>query len=643
MPTKVFTDIFSLLYTSYFLLQSVSGNPVNSRQSRHIVEDLHFKRTPQTAGNGGSFFSVLGVAGVAGTNVHPRLEIRQLEQNADQWNVYLLGLNRFQQMNETDMLSYYQIAGIHGKPFIAWDGVQQSNDGGGGYCTHDSNLFLTWHRPYLALFEEILYINCRQAVAEFPVGSLKDQYTSALATFRMPYWDWAMVPPAGQVAMPSSLQRPTVQVVMPNGTNTISNPLYAYRFHPLIYNDFYDDGEPQFSVWPTTVRDPSTKQVNAASRNDLVANQMDQSRANLQSRLYHIFTMETDYFNMSSDASLDDSLEAVHDTVHYTIGSGGHMSDIPYAAFDPIFWLHHTMIDRCFAIWQALYPNSYVEPMAQTYATFTTPAGSVEDMSSPLTPFHMNGNGEFWTSTLVRSTTTFSYTYPELQNGNDTAALMATINALYGSNASQQKRQHYVDDVYDKSEREERDGLSTAKPERLYSRAISGAPSYSSGREYIANIKAQKFGLDGSFSVFVFLGSSPTTSPANWSGDPSFVGLNGIFSTTAISESGSDIQANGAVPLTAALEAKLAGDELVSLNEEVVGPYLRSQLNWKVRSMDGNEIPVDQVPGFQVSVLWSKVQPASSHYEFPRKIGGYNVLTSATSGRPGGFQHGDQL
>ena len=40
------------------------------------------------------------------------------------------------------------------------------------------------------------------------------------------------------------------------------------------------------------------------------------------------------------------------------------------------------MIDRCFAIWQSLYPNSYVEPMAQNIATFTIPVGTVEDASS---------------------------------------------------------------------------------------------------------------------------------------------------------------------------------------------------------------------------------------------------------------------
>ena len=30
---------------------------------------------------------------------------------------------------------------------------------GGGYCTHTSNLFLPWHRPYLALYE--VRMSCR--------------------------------------------------------------------------------------------------------------------------------------------------------------------------------------------------------------------------------------------------------------------------------------------------------------------------------------------------------------------------------------------------------------------------------------------------------------------------------------------------
>jgi tyrosinase len=44
------------------------------------------------------------------------------------------------------------------------------------------------------------------------------------------------------------------------------------------------------------------------------------------------------------------SLEDIHDNIHGLIGGPapnnqssppGHMSIIPYAAFDPVFWLHH--------------------------------------------------------------------------------------------------------------------------------------------------------------------------------------------------------------------------------------------------------------------------------------------------------------
>jgi hypothetical protein len=43
-------------------------------------------------------------------------------------------------------------------PYKPWNGVGsstnwQSTSRFGGYCTHSSILFLTWHRPYLALYE----------------------------------------------------------------------------------------------------------------------------------------------------------------------------------------------------------------------------------------------------------------------------------------------------------------------------------------------------------------------------------------------------------------------------------------------------------------------------------------------------------
>jgi hypothetical protein len=58
-----------------------------------------------------SVFPVLGVRGLGVDTIHPRLEIRELQRNKDQLNVYLLGLQRMQNMAQDDKLSYYQVAG----------------------------------------------------------------------------------------------------------------------------------------------------------------------------------------------------------------------------------------------------------------------------------------------------------------------------------------------------------------------------------------------------------------------------------------------------------------------------------------------------------------------------------------------------
>ena len=77
-----------------------------------------------------------------------------------------------------------------------------------------------------------------------------------------------------------------------------------------------------------------------------------------------------------------DSLESLHDAIHGILGSNGHMTYLDYSAYDPSFWLHHAMLDRCFALWQALYPNSYVEPMNAIEGTYTIKEGDRKDMNS---------------------------------------------------------------------------------------------------------------------------------------------------------------------------------------------------------------------------------------------------------------------
>ncbi|KAF2877846.1 hypothetical protein BDV95DRAFT_479733 [Massariosphaeria phaeospora] len=627
MAYRALSAALGLLLFGLFATPSAC-TPVGRGSLEHDVEDLLAINKRQ-----GGVFSVLGVVGLGDKTVHPRLEIRELEKNADQWNVYLLGMYRFQNMNQGNKLSYYQIAGIHGRPYIPWDGVNAVDGGGGGYCTHGSNIFLPWHRPYLALFEEILYLNARQAVLEFPDGELKNRYNNALTTFRMPYWDWAAAPPAGEGVMPWSVQRPTISVVLPNGTATIPNPLFSYTFRPISRDDFVDS---PWTTFPSTLRDPSSNEANAASRNDLVALELDRMRSNLQSRVYNVLALQHNYTEISNDRRPGDSIESIHDVLHNTLGSDGHMSYLAYSAYDPIFWLHHTNVDRIFAIWQALNPDSYVVPEANPYSTFTAAANSVADITNLVTalhPFHRNDAGDFWTSESSRHTDVYAYTYPELAglNPNDTSPLVSKVNTLYGpkpTRPQQTKR-----------------GTST----------IAGAPNFSGQRQYIADIKVHKFGLDGSFNVYVFLGdtlladeplggsdSNSNSNSKQWSAAPSFVGITGFLAQNGVTNVQKKTQeANGAVPLTAALEAKMRAGELRSMQEDVVSAYLQRNLRWRIAKTDGQVIDVDAAPGFQLSTVWAEVEPAKSAAEFPKVKGEYRVLIEATDGRPGGFHTGD--
>jgi tyrosinase len=237
----------------------------------------------------------------------------------------------------------------------------------------------------------------------------------------MPYWDAAAVAPMGTSSYPRIVEATTVEVEVPSGHTTtkitIPNPLYAYTFHPIVFEDFQSSDDMEVSalagnltmsasdpwiLWTSTKRYPSTTDATAVSQDDLVAQSLDRNQANLVQRTYQMLGMQNNYLDVSNNMAesttqaVPDSLESVHDTLHNTVGRGGHMYDTAYSAFDPIFWLLHTSVpsaagvddrqltvcsntDRLLAIWQVLHPDSYVESYVNPRGTFTTPPYSRAD------------------------------------------------------------------------------------------------------------------------------------------------------------------------------------------------------------------------------------------------------------------------
>jgi tyrosinase len=59
--------------------------------------------------------------------------------------------------------------------------------------------------------------------------------------------------------------------------------------------------------------------------------------------------------NAPTFIDLSNFVEIVHDNVHVWVG--GTMSEVPVAAFDPLFWAHHCMVDRLWYLWQLRHPG----------------------------------------------------------------------------------------------------------------------------------------------------------------------------------------------------------------------------------------------------------------------------------------------
>ncbi len=105
-----------------------------------------------------------------------RLEIHDLVKDKEKFSLYIQALSKpplrpyrsivspltlhtgiMYATPQSNPLSHFGIGGIHGRPYVSWEGAGGNRpvqgSGWSGYCTHGNVLFPTWHRPYVALYE----------------------------------------------------------------------------------------------------------------------------------------------------------------------------------------------------------------------------------------------------------------------------------------------------------------------------------------------------------------------------------------------------------------------------------------------------------------------------------------------------------
>jgi len=154
--------------------------------------------------------------------------------------------------------------------------------------------FLPWHRMYVYFFERII------------------RKVSGNANFTLPYWNYSA----------------------------------AGVTHGKIPPEFRVSGSPLF-IQKRNVHTPTNQyaNVNAGQAIDAYAPGV-LSTSSLARCTYLPVGQTNPGFNMDLDNGL-------HGYVHVYTGNGQNMGAVPWAAGDPVFWMHHSNIDRLWASWNA--------------------------------------------------------------------------------------------------------------------------------------------------------------------------------------------------------------------------------------------------------------------------------------------------
>ncbi|EPE02553.1 tyrosinase precursor [Ophiostoma piceae UAMH 11346] len=571
-----------------------------------------------------------------GTGERPsRVNINNLHADAGpHWDLYVQALDLFQREDMTELLSYYQITGIHGLPFQAWNGVNQVSGGANtGYCPHGQTTFITWHRPYLALYEQTLASYVQKVAKQYPVETV-DTYTAAADTFRIPYWDWAV-----DAHLPPAITGATINYNGPAGAATMRNPLYSYQFpnFPFTGAGGFGGGLTKYNE---TKRCIVTTGPNAGVSDPTEGNSVLMGdAAGLQDKVYAVFTQSFSFESMATMSNSGASFEEPHNVIHNDIscfsvsGRTGHMGDLNWSGFDPIFFLHHVNVDRLFAMWQAINYDDIVFTTEQQGDPLFGTAGGDMTADSPLRPFAKTVNADgtassFHTSRTIEDIATFGYTYPEIDDWSqdqDSLAdsLRTAVNNLYGPAADTPDSQ---------SSNDKRSSSLTSSLSKRFARPERGLPA---GKKASTTINDALATFDYSIELSVDRSEIPlpstielylidvagdigtttdaSSSSSNSTGNTARIGTTSILSMPMTGTSYS------VTPLRRILVAESASREApVSFADtSAVLAHIRKRLRVVIKTSEGEVVPLGGVPSLTIEVQQRAYQSRSASNKFP--------------------------
>ena len=236
----------------------------------------------------------LGVIGVyeavpssAQSAVNLRVSVNSLALNSPVLNALRTGIQAMKSLPSSDPRNWTNQVNIHFN-----------------FCPHGNWYLLPWHRAYVNQFEKII-----AQLSNYP-------------SFVMPFWDWTT-----DRSIPAAFASPTY--------NGVANPLYDSTRTMSTTATLPDD-----MVGPNVINSIIAEtqfEIFGSSRGSITQN---------GTKIQQNSTNSSWQRTQGSQGPLESN---PHNRVHNTIG--GYMLDFLHSPNDPLFWLHHSNIDRLWSLW----------------------------------------------------------------------------------------------------------------------------------------------------------------------------------------------------------------------------------------------------------------------------------------------------
>ena len=639
---KFLTLLFAVLQVFFLeaLVNAEAISPESGEAKRSLEPESPVLGKRQSPPPG--FYPILGANSIGG-QCYNRRNIEVL-QTADptEFNMLLLAFSELQTDSTINPdLSWFGVGGIHGAPYTEWQQQPLDNrpfNPGVGYCVHHSPLFSLWHRPYILLVEQLAQERAVQIARRFGnTNPDRSRYLAAADRLRLPYMDWSDIAYRGRV--PSFVMTPQIRVTRPlasglSETVMINNPLYRYNFRT---SELAQLPAGAFRTYRYTTREPQGVLANPISSDARVNNVLQSTWVGRHQNTFNLFTWTN--FN-----SFSTQCENVHNGIHSIIGTispgspPGHMGFTLAAAFDPIFWLHHVMIDRLIAMYQVAYPTRQLTPypgMATFGRVVPGRDGPQDSLNTNLYPFRkadgtMYKGADFVSGGPGRTGIwNYHYGYPEIPCGSTMTAAQLSSNVIRAVNT-----------LYRPTGRPSLPGRSLRRRqnETLPEPPAGPTPGEENGyaplesevgmvrTEYNLRLFIDLAEMVGAWACHIFLGPVPSRLDEYWT-CRSHCGIFAPFAAPG--------QRMESMPFT--YEIALT-DKLLSLGvpPNETETYLTDNLRYVMVAEDGKIIDISSLETFKAGIITTEGTYGEPGSDTLATFTDCTVLYSVTEDKPGG-------